>query len=105
MNGKKIYYNILFIFPNILYQARHVFFITVLIVLILKLLVPVPVERDQLSAVTELHVRVAEDRQALEEDLLAGDLLLARHLAHLQPKVRWKLPIEINLLSQSQSEV
>ena len=83
MNGKKIYYNILFIFQNILYQARHVFFITVLIVLILKLLVPVPVKRDQLSAVTELHVRVAKDRQALEEDLLAGDLLLAGHLADL----------------------
>ena len=83
MNSKKIYFNILFIFQNILYQARHVFFITIIIVLIIKLLVLVPIERDQLRAVTELHVGVAEDRKALEEDLLAGDLLLAWHLADL----------------------
>ena len=74
----------LFICKNILYQARHIFFIAIIIIIVLLVCVPlVAIESDDLRAVTELHVGVAEDSKTLEEDLLAGDLLLAGHPAHL----------------------
>ena len=82
MNSKKIYSIILFKIS--LYQARHVIFITIIIIVLLIQLLTVAVEGHQLGAVTELHVRVPEDSEALEEDLLAGNLLLARHSAHLR---------------------
>ena len=89
---------------SFLYKARHLIVIAVILKVLLKVLI-VSIESDDLRAVAELHVGVGEDSEALQEDLLAGDLLLARHLAHLQPEIRWKLPIKINLLFQSQSEV
>ena len=73
----------LFICKNILYQARHIFFIAIIIKVLLVCVPLVAIERDDLRAVTELHVGVAEDSKTLEEDLLAGDLLLAGHPAHL----------------------
>ena len=89
---------------SFLYKARHLIVIAVILKVLLKVLI-VSIESDDLRAVAELHVGVGEDSEALQEDLLAGDLLLARHLAHLQQEVRWKLPKKINLLFQSQSEV
>ena len=62
-------------------ESRH--FIVVIILEVLEVVLRGAGEGGELGAVAELHVGVAEGGEALQQDLLARDLLLARHAAHL----------------------
>ena len=69
-------------------ESRH--FIVVIILEVLEVVLRGAGEGGELGAVAELHVGVAEGGEALQQDLLARDLLLARHAAHLAGKVSAK---------------
>ena len=62
-------------------ESRH--FIVVIILEVLEVVLCGAGEGCELGAVAELHVGVAEGGEALQQDLLTRDLLLARHAAHL----------------------
>ena len=62
-------------------ESRH--FIVVIILEVLEVVLRGAGEGSEVGAIAELHVGVAEGGEALQQDLLTRDLLLARHAAHL----------------------
>ena len=63
-------------------EAGHL--IIVIIKEVIVILLSIAAEGHDVGALTELHMAVAQRCVALEQDLLAGDLLLAWHLADLE---------------------